>query len=396
MHYELDLQAIITLYRYLKKESDCVITDEAADAYESVEADEICGTDYFRNKVFFYVDRPLSAAIYLGRKSWIRKIWKKEKSRNHSFRRSPALESAIAFSRQGLTEFMIRTMPEVTDKVRLSAIYESRNEALMRNYIRKHSDPKEGAQELRRYVEWLDKRKEQNGRIRRSFFVVQDRLHTENFAVFKMIEQYLGTEPDRRVIQDIQKRLIYYLDQVIDHKKNAKLRERTSRAHLNWYNAEAWAKADVEKHVSYYMSLMHRYGVYYDVTERVTEFMEQGIFLLDFMRQLSGIKKNFVVLHQYEVQMSEHDPKESIMRGKWMKRLMRYAIPDKLREQTDPLTEWLIQRNDRKLVKKAIRQKYIGNENAEALLKYALSLEEAGRGRMDPRIMDLLVAQKNA
>lgn len=61
--------------------------------------------------------------------------------------------------------------------------------------------------------------------------------------------------------------------------------------------------------------------------------------------------------------------------------------------ETDPITEWLIQRNDWKLIKYAIKQKYIGKKNADALLKYTVF---SGREDTDPRIIDLLVAQKNA
>ena len=93
------------------------------------------------------------------------------------------------------------------------------------------------------------------------------------------------------------------------------------------------------------MNLVCRYGPY-DVTDRVEEFMEQGVFTLDLIRQRSGMKKNFVAIHQYMAQVSKEDPRKRIMPGKWMKRLMRYAVPDKLREETDPITEWLIQRND--------------------------------------------------
>ena len=32
------------------------------------------------------------------------------------------------------------------------------------------------------------------------------------------------------------------------------------------------------------------------------------------------------------------------MRGKWLKRLMRYAVSETLWEKTDPVTEWIIQR----------------------------------------------------
>ena len=105
------------------------------------------------------------------------------------------------------------------------------------------------------------------------------------------------------------------------------------------------------------------------------------------------MKKNFAAIHQYMAQVSKEDPRKRIMPGKWMKRLRRYAVPDKLREETDPITEWLIQRNDWKLIKYAIKQKYIGKKNADALLKYTVF---SGREDTDPRIIDLLVAQKNA
>ena len=78
------------------------------------------------------------------------------------------------------------------------------------------------------------------------------------------------------------------------------------------------------------MNLVCRYGPY-DVTDRVEEFMEQGVFTLDLIRQRSGMKKNFAAIHQYMAQVSKEDPRKRIMPGKWMKRLMRYAVPDKLR-----------------------------------------------------------------
>ena len=56
---------------------------------------------------------------------------------------------------------MIRTIPEVTDLVRMSAIYEGRNQPLLQRYMENHPDPKEGARELRTYLRWLAKRKKQ-------------------------------------------------------------------------------------------------------------------------------------------------------------------------------------------------------------------------------------------
>lgn len=85
------------------------------------------------------------------------------------------------------------------------------------------------------------------------------------------------------------------------------------------------------------------------------------------------------------------DAKAGIMRGKWLKRLMRYAVSETLWEKTDPVTEWIIQRDDWKLVKRAIRQKYIGKENADKLLEYAATVENT---ETDPRIVQLLLAER--
>ena len=355
------------------------------DAYEAVNAKERTRITSFDDASFYYVDGSLTEAVIAGKKRQIRKLAQKQ-----PVRRSPALECAIALSTKGLTEFMIRTIPEVTDLVRMSAIYEGRNQPLLQRYMENHPDPKEGARELRTYLRWLAKRKKQGGQIKRSFYVLQKYMHTENFAFFKMFERYMGPETTSIIVQDIQGKLIGYLDRIIDYKRNRKLK--IPRSKLGWGHVEEWNLEDVENHVSYFMNLVCRYGPY-DVTDRVEEFMEQGVFTLDLIRQRSGMKKNFAAIHQYMAQVSKEDPRKRIMLGKWMKRLMRYAVPDKLREETDPITEWLIQRNDWKLIKYAIKQKYIGKKNADALLKYTVF---SGREDTDPRIIDLLVAQKNA
>ena len=329
------------------------------DAYEAVNAKERTRITSFDDASFYYVDGSLTEAVIAGKKRQIRKLAQKQ-----PVRRSPALECAIALSTKGLTEFMIRTIPEVTDLVRMSAIYEGRNQPLLQRYMENHPDPKEGARELRTYLRWLAKRKKQGGQIKRSFYVLQKYMHTENFAFFKMFERYMGPETASIIVQDIQGKLIGYLDRIIDYKRNRKLK--IPRSKLGWGHVEE---------------------------DRVEEFMEQGVFTLDLIRQRSGMKKNFAAIHQYMAQVSKEDPRKRIMPGKWMKRLMRYAVPDKLREETDPITEWLIQRNDWKLIKYAIKQKYIGKKNADALLKYTVF---SGREDTDPRIIDLLVAQKNA
>ena len=47
--------------------------------------------------------------------------------------------------------------------------------------------------------------------------------------------------------------------------------------------------------------------------------------------------------------------------------------------------------DDWKLVKRAIRQKYIGKENADKLLEYAATVENT---ETDPRIVQLLLAER--
>lgn len=161
---------------------------------------------------------------------------------------------------------------------------------------------------------------------------------------------------------------------------------------LNWDDLNDMDKPDAINCVQYFMLLTQKYGPV-DVSDKVYDFVDDGVYVLDMIKLKSGVRKNFVALHQYEVEMPESRQKESIIQKKWIKRLMCYAVPDKLREETDPITEWLIQRNDWKLIKYAIKQKYIGKKNADALLKYTVF---SGREDTDPRIIDLLVAQKNA
>jgi hypothetical protein len=93
------------------------------DAYEAVNAKERTRITSFDDASFYYVDGSLTEAVIAGKKRQIRKLAQKQ-----PVRRSPALECAIALSTKGLTEFMIRTIPEVTDLVRMSAIYEGRNQ----------------------------------------------------------------------------------------------------------------------------------------------------------------------------------------------------------------------------------------------------------------------------
>jgi len=130
------------------------------DAYEAVNAKERTRITSFDDASFYYVDGSLTEAVIAGKKRQTRKLAQKQ-----PVRRSPALECAIALSTKGLTEFMIRTIPEVTDLVRMSAIYEGRNQPLLQRYMENYPDPKEGARELRTYLRWLAKRADRSKEV---------------------------------------------------------------------------------------------------------------------------------------------------------------------------------------------------------------------------------------
>ena len=162
-----------------------------------------------------------------------------------------------------------------------------------------------------------------------------------------------------------------------------------SGINLNWDDLNDMDKPDAINCVQYFMLLTQKYGPV-DVSDKVYDFVDDGVYVLDMIKLKSGVRKNFVALHQYEVEMPESRQKESIIQKKWTKRLMHYAVPDKLREETDPITEWIIKKNDRKLIKYAIKQKYIGKENAGKLLEYAFSLKNV---ETDDWIIELLTEE---
>ena len=184
-------------------------------------------------------------------------------------------------------------------------------------------------------------------------------------------------------IGNIQKRLLKHLKKAIETEAYCC---EIPGINLNWDDLNEMDDQDMLDCVQNFIAVTEKYGPA-DVSGEVEDFMTNGIYVLDLLKLKSGIKKNFVSLNQYKVQMPEGKRNAKIMQKKWMKRLMRYAIPAKLREETDPITEWIIQKNDRKLVEKAIKQNYIGKKNAGKLLEYAASLKNT---ETDPRIRELL------
>lgn len=331
---------------------------------------------------FFYVERPLTAAILLNNQAEIEKFVKEQ-----PVIMSPGLESAIAFLNEERTEKFIKEYGELASQVRLSAIYEAQNTTLLKYYIKTHRS--RDLQELRTYLEWLNNRRKDKKSIERKLYEWNEYNENENFWFFKLFVRTfeIEKEPDIIIIRDIQRRLLDYLSRTI--MAEGEMRE-IFWTNLNWDDLNDMTEPKFINCVRYFMLLTKKYGPL-DITDAVQDVISGEIVALDMIRLKSGIRKNFVKLNQYEVKMPKDNAKSGIMRGKWLKRLMRYAVPETLWEKTDPVTEWIIQRDDWKLVKRAIRQKYIGKENADKLLEYAATVENT---ETDPRIIQLLLAER--
>ena len=232
-------------------------------------------------------------------------------------------------------------------------------------------------------------RKKRKEKIKRRLYVRKKDSYTEDFRFFKIfLRTYWMRESGYadQIIRDIQRRLLEYLEsEITDELAGYSF----SGINLNWDDLNDMDKPDAINCVQYFMLLTQKYGPV-DVSDKVYDFVDDGVYVLDMIKLKSGVRKNFVALHQYEVEMPESRQKESIIQKKWTKRLMHYAVPDKLREETDPITEWIIKKNDRKLIKYAIKQKYIGKENAGKLLEYAFSLKNV---ETDDWIIELLTEE---
>lgn len=385
MDWSFKIQDEKQLEQCLQMKTDDIHWDIFKDAYEcpgAIKVEVWSWETLMGERSFFYVERPLTAAILLNNQAETEKFVEEQ-----PVIMSPGLESAIAFLNEERTEKFIKEYGELASQVRLSAIYEAQNTTLLKYYIKTHRS--RDLQELRTYLEWLNNRRKDKKSIERKLYEWNAYNENENFWFFKLFVRTfeIEREPDIIIIRDIQRRLLDYLSRTI--MAEGEMCE-IFWTNLNWDDLDDMTESKFINCVRYFMSLTKKYGPL-DITDEVQDIISGEIVALDMIRLKSGIRKNFVKLNQYEVKMPKDNAKAGIMRGKWLKRLMRYAVSETLWEKTDPVTEWIIQRDDWKLVKRAIRQKYIGKENADKLLEYATTVENT---ETDPRIVQLLLAER--
>ena len=385
MDWSFKIQDEKQLEQCLQMKTDDIHWDIFKDAYECpgvIKVEVWSWETLMGEKSFFYVERPLTAAILLNNQAETEKFVEEQ-----PVTMSPGLESAIAFLNEERTEKFIKEYGELASQVRLSAIYEAQNTTLLKYYIKTHRS--RDLQELRTYLEWLNNRRKDKKSIERKLYEWNAYNENENFWFFKLFVRTfeIEREPEIIIIRDIQRRLLDYLSRTI--MAEGEMRE-IFWTNLNWDDLDDMTESKFINCVRYFMLLTKKYGPL-DITDEVQDIISGEIVALDMIRLKSGIRKNFVKLNQYEVKMPKDNAKAGIMRGKWLKRLMRYAVSETLWEKTDPVTEWIIQRDDWKLVKRAIRQKYIGKENADKLLEYAATVENT---ETDPRIVQLLLAER--
>ena len=385
MDWSFKIQDEKQLAQCLQMKTDDIHWDIFKDAYEcpgAIKVEVWSWETLMGERSFFYVERPLTAAILLNNQAETEKFVEEQ-----PVTMSPGLESAIVFLNEERTEKFIKEYGELASQVRLSAIYEAQNTTLLKYYIKTHRS--RDLQELRTYLEWLNNRRKDKKSIERKLYEWNAYNENENFWFFKLFVRTfeIEREPEIIIIRDIQRRLLDYLSRTI--MAEGEMRE-IFWTNLNWDDLDDMTESKFINCVRYFMLLTKKYGPL-DITDEVQDIISGEIVALDMIRLKSGIRKNFVKLNQYEVKMPKDNAKVGIMRGKWLKRLMRYAVSETLWEKTDPVTEWIIQRDDWKLVKRAIRQKYIGKENADKLLEYAATVENT---ETDPRIVQLLLAER--
>ena len=226
---------------------------------------------------------------------------------------SPELESTIAFMDEKHSEEFIKKHRDLADQVRLSAIYEAQNIPLLREYIRNHYKD-EVHEELRAYLEWLNGKKKRKEKIKRRLYVRKKDSYTEDFRFFKIFLRtyWMRENPDMLIIRDIQRRLLEYLEsEITDELAGYSF----SGINLNWDDLNDMDKPDAINCVQYFMLLTQKYGPV-DVSDKVYDFVDDGVYVLDMIKLKSGVRKNFVALHQYEVEMPESRQKESIIQKK--------------------------------------------------------------------------------
>ena len=336
MDWSFKIQDEKQLEQCLQMKTDDIHGDIFKDAYEcpgAIKVEVSSWDTWMGERSFFYVERPLTAAILLNNQAETEKFVEEQ-----PVTMSPGLESAIAFLNEERTEKFIKEYGELASQVRLSAIYEAQNTTLLKYYIKTHRS--RDLQELRTYLEWLNNRRKDKKSIERKLYEWNAYNENENFWFFKLFVRTfeIEREPDIIIIRDIQRRLLDYLSRTI--MAEGEMRE-IFWTNLNWDDLDDMTESKFINCVRYFMLLTKKYGPL-DITDEVQDIISGEIVALDMIRLKSGIRKNFVKLNQYEVTMPKDNAKAGIMRGKWLKRLMRYAVSETLWEKTDPVTEWII------------------------------------------------------
>ena len=329
---------------------------------------------YPEETIPFYIDRALTAAVLLEDKEAVKRL-----AENKTITKSPELERAIAIgTKDEWLRYLVKNYPQITDTVRFSVIYDSRNTVLLKRYIKIHY-PEEGIEELKSYRNWLKEQEKYSNKILRNLNQAERRFDEDIF--FKMLVCFIEDRADMDIVRDIQDRCIFHLGKQVEE-----LEESADLSGYWYYLSEMTGNA--WRLISSYMELTSRYGPG-DVTSYA--FTGYSIQAMDLIGLKYEIKKNFVAVRQYDLPKLKLN--FSIDHKNEIKRFLRYAVPSKLKPETDSITEWIIESNDKNLVKYAIKQKYIRKKNAEALLEYACSL---GKKNLDPKIVKLLAAQINA
>ena len=336
MDWSFKIQDEKQLEQCLQMKTDDIHWDIFKDAYEcpgAIKVEVWSWETLMGERSFFYVERPLTAAILLNNQAETEKFVEEQ-----PVTMSPGLESAIAFLNEERTEKFIKEYGELASQVRLSAIYEAQNTTLLKYYIKTHRS--RDLQELRTYLEWLNNRRKDKKSIERKLYEWNAYNENENFWFFKLFVRTfeIEREPDIIIIRDIQRRLLDYLSRTI--MAEGEMRE-IFWTNLNWDDLDDMTESKFINCVRCFMLLTKKYGPL-DITDEVQDIISGEIVALDMIRLKSGIRKNFVKLNQYEVKMPKDNAKAGIMRGKCLKRLMQYAVSETLWEKTDPVTEWII------------------------------------------------------
>lgn len=203
MDWSFKIQDEKQLEQCLQMKTDDIHWDIFKDAYEcpgAIKVEVWSWETLMGERSFFYVERPLTAAILLNNQAETEKFVEEQ-----PVIMSPGLESAIAFLNEERTEKFIKEYGELASQVRLSAIYEAQNTTLLKYYIKTHRS--RDLQELRTYLEWLNNRRKDKKSIERKLYEWNAYNENENFWFFKLFVRTfeIEREPDIIIIRDIQR-----------------------------------------------------------------------------------------------------------------------------------------------------------------------------------------------